>query len=67
MEKSLYEYKGIDYVEAYLSYNPKINEMSLITDIKAKEIIDTDKVKEYIQEKCSKELVPDKINYIGKY
>lgn len=63
VEKTLCDYDGIDYAEAYLSYDPEINEMSLIADIKGSSQPDMEKLKLFIEEKCTKYLVPSKINY----
>lgn len=65
LEKTLCQYDGIDYAEGYLCYNPEINEMSLITDIKGSKYPDMEKLKKFIAERCPKNLIPTSINYIG--
>lgn len=67
LEVALCEYDGIDYAEGYMCYDTQINEMSLFADIKGSKEPDIEKLKLFIEEKCSKDLVPIKINYLGTY
>ena len=48
-----------------MCYDIEINEMSLITDIRGSEELDMEKLRLFIEEKCTKDLVPVKINYLG--
>lgn len=66
VEKALCEYDGIYYAEAYMCYDIEINEMSLIADIRGSEEPDMEKLKLFIEEKCTKDFVPVKINYLGR-
>lgn len=61
---TLLEYDGIQYADSYLYYDKNINEMSLAVDIKLGYNIDIDELKYYIEERCSKMLVPSIINVI---
>ncbi|MBU5488836.1 AMP-binding protein [Clostridium sp. MSJ-8] len=65
LNDTLLEYNGIEYADSYLCYDKNINEMSLIADIKLIHDIDIEALKNYIEEKCSKMLVPSVINKIN--
>lgn len=66
LELTLCEYDGIDEAKAYMCYDAGINEMILIADVKGSEEPDIEKLKMFIGERCPKNLIPSKINYIGK-
>ena len=66
LEKTLCEYDGIEHADSYLCYDPEINEMGLMIDIKGTIHPDIEKLKLFIEGRCEKLLVPKKINYIGK-
>ncbi len=66
LENALNEYEGVTWCEAYLHYDNKINEMSLAVNIKGNEMINVEELKEFIESKCGKRLVPVTVNYLGK-
>ena len=67
VEKILCDYDGIDYAEAYLSYDPSINEMNLKADIKGPFEVDIEELNAFIEERGTKLLVPCEINYLGTF
>lgn len=67
LERTLGDFEGISKADAYLAYNPAINEMSLKCSVKGKTEPDMIKLKEYIEEKCGGNMVPEEICYTGRY
>lgn len=67
LESALSECEGISKADAYLSYEPSKNEMSLKCSVKGNDEPDMDKVKEFVREKCGEKLVPEEIFYTGRY
>lgn len=63
LEETLCEYEGIEQAQAYMRYDPSINEMSLIADVKGSMEPDVEDLKMFIEENCTKTLVPVEINY----
>ncbi|MDO5516172.1 MAG: AMP-binding protein [Clostridium sp.] len=66
LENALCEYDGIDSADAYMDYEPSINEMNLKCNIKGNKDIDVDKVKEFVRDRCGEKLVPEEICYLDR-
>lgn len=64
LEKAILEYDGISEAEAYLCYNPSINEMSLEAKIQKEKEVDEEQLKAYLKERCGEQLVPATIREI---
>lgn len=67
LERVLENFEDISKAEAYMSYNPSINKMSLKCNIKSKVKPNMVKLKDYIEKKCGEKLVPEEILYTGTY
>ena len=64
LENVLCEYDDITDANSYLCYDKEMNEMKLIADVKSEKKIEEERLKMFIEERCSKMMVPSEFHYM---